>query len=92
MRILGKLLFKLLTFAILVILMSSGVRYGQRYLSKGANVPQLEGGLTSNEESDLMSTVLKSALRLFTGEAKREELAAELSDKLYSGRASAGDM
>jgi len=92
MRILGKLLFKLLTFAVMVIVMSSGVRYGQRYFSKSSSVPQLEGGLTTNEESDLMSTVFKSALRLFSGEAKREDLAAELSDKLYAGRASASDM
>lgn len=34
-----------------------------------------------------MATVFQSAIRLVTGQAKREELASELSDKLYAGRA-----
>jgi len=39
-----------------------------------------------------MSAVFKSALRLFSGTAKREQLASELSDKLYSGRADKATM
>lgn len=39
-----------------------------------------------------MGTIFKSALRLFTGSAKRDELAGELSDKLYSGRPGAENM
>ena len=39
-----------------------------------------------------MATIFKSALRLFSGSAKREELASELSDKLYAGRGGSATM
>ena len=92
MRIIRKILFKVLSLVIMVVLMSSAVRYGQRYISKTSGVPQIPGVNFSSEESDLMSTIFKSALRLVSGTAKREELAGELSDKLYAGRAGAGEM
>lgn len=109
MRLLRKLLLKLVMFVLTVLLMGSGIRYGQKYLMKGMGVPEIPGvpslsgggagGLPdgakpqfSSEEADLMSTVFKSAIRLFTGQAKRDELASELSDKLYAGRADEGTM
>ena len=46
----------------------------------------------SSEESDLMGTVFKSAIRLLTGSASRKELAGELSSKLYAGRGDAKTM
>ena len=46
----------------------------------------------ASEESDLMATVFKSALRLLSGSAKREELASELSDKLYADRGGSATM
>lgn len=108
MRLLRKLLMKLVMFVLTVLLMGSAVRYGQKYIFKAMGVPEMpgmpnlsggNGALAdgakpqfSSEESDLMSTVFKSAIRLFTGQAKRDELASELSDKLYGGRADAGTM
>ncbi len=87
---------------IMVLLLSFGLRHGQRYIMQAAGMPSLPAGMPgvpglgaaqfSSEESDLMSTVFKSALRLFSGTAKRDELASELSDKLYAGRAGAGEM
>jgi hypothetical protein len=104
MRLLRKLLMKLVMFVLTVLLMGSGVRYGQKYLMKGMGVPEIPGipgsgelaagakPQFSSEETDLMSTVFKSALRLFSGQAKRDELASELSDKLYGSRADEGTM
>ena len=39
-----------------------------------------------------MATVFKSALRFLSGSAKRDELAGELSDKLYAGRGNSATM
>jgi len=95
MRLLRKLVMKFVTLVAMVALMGGGMRYGQRYLKQATGAPATEGVETpkfSSEEADLMSTVFRSALRLFTGSASRDELASELSDKLYAGRAAAGDM
>ncbi len=91
---------KLVTLVIMAVLMGTGMRYGQKYIMQAAGMPAgmpsvASGAETpkfSTDESDLMSTVFKSALRLFSGQASRNELAGELSDKLYSGRAGAGEM
>jgi len=89
---------KLATMVIMVLLMGAVVKRGPGVIMQfagGAAPGAGKGagdGQFSSEESDLMSTVFQSALRLFSGSASREELAGELSDKLYSGRASAGDM
>ena len=69
---------------IMVLLMGGGLRYGQRYVLQAAGMQ--EGPKFSSEESDLMTTVFKSALRLFSGSASRSQLSSELSDKLYAGR------
>jgi hypothetical protein len=75
---------------VMVLLLGSGLRYGQRYILQASGMPpvssELSGVKFSSEEADLMSTVFKSAVRLFTGQASRKELAGELSDKLYAGR------
>src|SRR5580700_454823 len=84
MRLLFKIVRKLLMMVIMVFVMGGGVRYGQRYILQAAGMP--EGPKFSSEESDLMTTVFKSALRLFSGSASRNELSSELSDKLYAGR------
>jgi ssDNA-binding Zn-finger/Zn-ribbon topoisomerase 1 len=88
---------KLMTLVIMVVVMGGLMRFAKPYIMKAAGVPQgipgvegmetLETAHFSSEESDLMATVFKSAMKLFTGQAKREELASELSDKLYAGRA-----
>jgi hypothetical protein len=86
MRFLRKLALKL---TLLVVLVVAGLKYGQPYIMQAA------AGLGvdfSSEESDLMGTVLKSALRFVSGTGKRDELAGELSDKLYSGRPGADQM
>ena len=91
MRLLLKLAMKFAMMATLVMLMGSVLRHGPGFLMK---VPGMPGGMPgganapkfSSEESDLMSTVFQSALRLFSGKAKRNELASDLSDKLYAGR------
>jgi hypothetical protein len=99
MRLLRKLFIKFATFAILVGLMGAVARYARPYIMKSAGVPDgmpgaagLETPHFASEESDLMATVFKSALRLFSGSAKREELASELSDKLYANRGGAATM
>lgn len=98
---------KLLTMVIMVLIMGAAVKRGpaliMQFSGGGAGIlpgqpgqPGAAGsGSTSqfsSEESDLMSTVFQSAIRLFTGQASREQLAGELSDKLYAGRAEAGSM
>jgi hypothetical protein len=99
MRLLKKLVFKLLKLAIMVILMGALARYAKPYIMKSAGMPEgmpsaegIAAPKFASEESDLMATVFKSALRLFSGSAKREDLASELSDKLYAGRADSNTM
>ncbi len=100
MRLLKKLLMKLVMMVIMVGVMGVGLRYGKPYIMKSMGMPEAAAGggesITdakfSSEESDLMGTILKSALKLFTGQAKREDLANELSDKLYNGRPGAEHM
>ena len=91
MRILFKLLMKFLMMAAMVLLTGSGLRHGTRFITGGGAIPGVEGGVSA-EESDLMSTVLQSAMKLLSGKASRSELANDLSEKLYSQRADAGDM
>ena len=93
MRLLRKIAIKLATMALIVVLMGTLLRYARPYIMKSAGVPEGMPGVEgvkmpsfSSEESDLMATVFKSALRLFSGSAKREELAGELSSKLYGDR------
>ncbi|MEP6821792.1 MAG: restriction endonuclease [Chthoniobacterales bacterium] len=100
MRLLKKLLMKLVMLVIMVGVMGVGMRYGKPYIMKSMGMPEAAAGggesiadaKFSSEESDLMGTILKSALKLFTGQAKREDLANELSDKLYNGRPGAEHM
>ena len=95
MRLLFKLLMKLLMFVVMVLVMGSGLKRGARMFTGGSGAAGLlgeDGNPVSAEESDLMSTVFKSALRLVSGTASRSELAGELSDKLYAGRANAEEM
>ncbi len=90
MRILFKLATKLAFLVIMVVLSGGALRHGSNFVMQ---VPGASGGggaearQFSSEEADLMSTVFQSALKLFSGTASRDELASELSDKLYSGRA-----
>ena len=90
---------KLVMMVVMVVVMGGLLRVARPYIMKAAGVPEGMPGVESvsdvhfsSEESDLMATVFKSALRLFSGTAKREELASDLSDKLYAGRADAGTM
>ena len=99
MRFLRKLFIKFATFAVLVVVIGAAARFARPYIMKSAGVPDgmpslggAEAPHFNSEESDLMATVFKSALRLFTGSAKREELASELSDKLYANRGGAATM
>lgn len=75
---------------VMVLVLGSALRYGQRYILQASGVApvseQMKDVKFSSEEADLMTTVFKSAMRLFTGQASRKELSAELSDKLYAGR------
>jgi len=75
---------------VMVLVLGTVLRYGQRYiLQKNGLQPvseQMKDVKFSSEEADLMTTVFKSALKLFTGQASRKQLAGELSDKLYAGR------
>jgi restriction system protein len=91
LRLLRKLLMKAVTMAVMVLVLGSVMRYGQRYILKAAGMApapngQIGGVKFSSEEADLMTTVFKSAIKLFTGQASRKQLAGELSDKLYAGR------
>lgn len=102
MRLLKKLAMKFAMMAVMVVLVGALIRYARPYIMKSAGVPEGMPGVPAgaglqvphfgSEESDLMATVLKSALRLFSGSAKREELASELSDKLYAGRGGSASM
>lgn len=98
MRLLRRLLIKLFTMVAMIVLMSIAVRFARPYLMKSAGLPegmpQVEMGTPkfSSEESDLMGAVLKSAMRLLSGSASRNELAGELSEKLYQGRGDAKTM
>jgi ssDNA-binding Zn-finger/Zn-ribbon topoisomerase 1 len=92
MRLLFKLLMKFMMFAAMVLLMGSGLKRGSRLLMGGSAIAGADGSPVSSEESDLMSTVFQSALRLVSGTASRSELAGELSDKLYAGRANSEEM
>jgi len=102
MRLLSKIAMKMGTMVVMVLLMGAAVKQGPNFImqfaggTSGAGVPGAAGGAQapqfSSEESDLMATVFQSALRLFSGSASRSELASELSDKLYAGRAEAGSM
>jgi hypothetical protein len=99
MRLLKKLLLKVVMMIIMVGLMGAMMRVAKPYIMKSAGMPEAAAGAETlaaaqftSEESDLMATMLKSALRFFSGSAKREELAGELSDKLYGGRPGAANM
>jgi hypothetical protein len=93
MRLLRKLAVKFITMVIIVVLMGALLRFAKPYIMKSAGMPEGMPGVEgvqmphfASEESDLMATVFKSALRFLSGSAKRDELAGELSDKLYAGR------
>ena len=99
MRLLRKLVIKFVTMVIMVVVLGALLRYAKPYIMKSAGMPEGMPGVEgvqmphfSSEESDLMATVFKSALRLFSGSAKRDELAGELSDKLYAGRGGSASM
>lgn len=87
---------KLVTMVVTVLVLGTALRYGQRYILKSQGVApvseQMKDAHFSSDEADLMTTVFKSAMRLFTGQASRKELSAELSDKLYAGRGDANTM
>lgn len=99
MRLLRKLAIKFVTMVVIVVLMGALLRFAKPYIMKSAGMPEGMPGVEgvqmphfASEESDLMATVFKSALRFLTGSAKREELAGELSDKLYAGRGNSATM
>jgi hypothetical protein len=69
--------------------MGSGLKQGTRFLTAVPGAPDAQ---FSSEESDLLSTVFQSALRLLSGKASRSELANELSDKLYGERGNSAEM
>lgn len=99
MRLLRRLVLKLVKMVVILALMGAVMRYARPYIMKSAGIPEgmpgvegLEQAHFSSEESDLMATVFKSALRFLSGSAKRDELASELSDKLYAGRADSKTM
>jgi ssDNA-binding Zn-finger/Zn-ribbon topoisomerase 1 len=100
MRILGRLLMKLVTMVlsavVMAVLLGSALKHGSSFLTKvpgagAVGVGGLEAPKFSSDETDLMSTVFTSALKLFTGQASRKQLSGELSDKLYGGRDKATD-
>ncbi len=93
MRLLKQLVIKLVTMVIMVVVMGALLRYAKPYIMKSAGMPEgmpsTEGIGTphfSSEESDLMSSVFKGAMKMFTGTAKRDEVAGELTEKLYGGK------
>jgi hypothetical protein len=99
MRLLRKLAIKFVTMVIIVVLMGALLRFAKPYIMKSAGMPEGMPGVEgveiphfASEESDLMATVFKSALRFLSGSAKRDELAGELSDKLYAGRGDSATM
>src|SRR5579871_6559218 len=93
LRLLRKLLMKAVTMVVTVLILGTALRYGQRYILQKQGIQpvgeQMKSVKFSSEETDLMSTVFRSAMRLVTGQASRKELAGELSEKLYAGRNSA---
>ena len=99
MRVVKKIVMKFVTLLLMVALLGAVMRYARPLLMKSAGLPTempttpgKEGVHFSSEESDLMATVFKSAIRLLTGSASRQELAGELSTKLYAGRADPATM
>lgn len=95
MRLVFKILMKLVMMGLMVLVMGGVMKYGMRKFMPGAGgggAPSIEGVDFSSEESDLMSTVFQSALRLVSGRAKRDELAGELSEKLYGDRGRSEEM
>jgi hypothetical protein len=99
MLLLRKIAIKFATMAIMVVLMGALLRFAKPYIMKSAGMPEGMPGVEgvqmpkfASEESDLMATVFKSALRFLSGYAKRDELAGELNEKLYAGRGSSATM
>ncbi len=92
MRFLRKLVMKLAKLVVMVALMGAALKYGRPYIMKAAGMPEAETPQFSSDETDLMATVFQSAFRLFSGTAKRSELASDLSDKLYAGRSDSGSL
>src|SRR6185436_14090156 len=95
MRWLRRLTLKFIKMLLILALMGVTLRYARPYIMKAAGMSEgggLETAHFSSDESDLMATVFKSALRFLSGSAKREELASELSDKLYANRADSKTM
>lgn len=93
MRLLRRIAIKFATMAIIVVVTGALLRFARPYIMKSAGVPDAMPGVEgvqmphfASEESDLMATVFKSALRFLSGSAKRDELASELNDKLYANR------
>jgi hypothetical protein len=73
----------------MAVLTGGALKQNWRSIMRVAGVPD---GAFSSDESSLMLTVLESAFRLFSGSASRNELASDLSDKIYAGRPGAEDM
>lgn len=99
MRLLKKLILKFVVMVITVALLGAVMRLAKPYIMKSAGMPEgmpgaesLADARFSSDESDLMATVLKSAVRFVSGSAKRDEVAGELSDKLYANRPGAAHM
>ncbi len=74
MRLLKKILIKIATMAIMVILMGTLLRFAKPYIMKSAGMPEGMPGVEgvqmpkfASEESDLMATVFKSALSFSRG-------------------------
>ena len=87
-HIIGKLVMKLVMMVVMAVVMSvvmgSVLKHGSSFMNQVPGAPETPH--FSSDETDLMSTVFKSALRLFSGSASRNQLSSELSDKLYAGR------
>ncbi len=82
-------------FAAILFLSASGLRQGAGLFGGGTGRPGnlgADGAPVTNEEADLAGTVLKSAVKLVSGQASRAELSKELSEKLYGQRGEPGDM
>lgn len=81
---------KAVMMVVMVLVLGTGLRYGQRYILQANGLQpvseQMKDVKFSSDEADLMTTVFKSAVKLFTGQASRKELSGELNDKLYAGR------
>ena len=95
MRVLFKLFMKLAMFAAILFLSSTGLRQGAGLFGGGTGKPGnlgVDGAPVTNEEADLAGTVLKSAVKLVSGQASRTELSNELSEKLYGQRGDPSDM